>query len=454
MQQFDLQPTDKNIQESITNDTTGRNFYLAKFITLLNNQTGPWSVALDASWGSGKTFFVKECQLVLNICTTDNNLSGNSIIAKLFDPKGLSKITKISYNTVYFDAWENDNDIDPVLSIINSISLSSWKDTAVRSINILLDIASKISAITLHVDPKSYIDSIRSNLKGSNTEEELKQKFSTELSRLIPQGGRLVIFIDELDRCKPTYAVKLLERIKHYFTNENVTFVFSVDLSELQNTVKHFYGEQFDGLQYLDRFFDLVIPLPEPDIEKYYQKTNGILEVSALYNSDQNYFKDVCKSIIKHFRFSIREINHFYLRLNSAIYNSLDKLLNSRTLLPNESNGRFVLVEFILPIMVALNMHNTDEYRQFINGNNMDILIPLLVKTDFFARYCEINKSEDDGEQELTNIVQKLYQAIFNPTQDSLPALIINDHIAIEYPSRYRKDLIDSSSLLSGNSKY
>ena len=65
MQQFDLQPTDKNIQESITNDTTGRNFYLAKFITLLNNQTGPWSVALDASWGSGKTFFVKECQLVL-----------------------------------------------------------------------------------------------------------------------------------------------------------------------------------------------------------------------------------------------------------------------------------------------------------------------------------------------------------------------------------------------------
>lgn len=65
------------------------------------------------------------------------------------------------------------------------------------------------------------------------------------------RGNRLVIFIDELDRCKPEYAVKLLERVKHYFENDSITFVFSTNMKELQHTIRRYYGENFNACKYL-----------------------------------------------------------------------------------------------------------------------------------------------------------------------------------------------------------
>jgi predicted KAP-like P-loop ATPase len=97
-------------------------------------------------------------------------------------------------------------------------------------------------------------------------------------SLLSEQGNRLVVFIDELDRCKPSYAVHLLERIKHYFSNDRITFVFSVNVEELQHTVRRYYGEGFDASRYLDRFFDYRMA----GAKKQERTTNNhYLEVSA-----------------------------------------------------------------------------------------------------------------------------------------------------------------------------
>ena len=69
------------------------------------------------------------------------------------------------------------------------------------------------------------------------------------------RGNKLVIFIDELDRCNPAYAVKLLEQIKHYMEDDRIIFVFSVNINQLQHTIKHYYGNNFNATKYLDRFF-------------------------------------------------------------------------------------------------------------------------------------------------------------------------------------------------------
>ena len=65
--------------------------------------------------------------------------------------------------------------------------------------------------------------------------------------------------IDKSDRCKPTFAVHLLEQIKHYIFDDRITFVFSINLEQLQHTIKQYYGADFDSCRYLDRFFDLRI---------------------------------------------------------------------------------------------------------------------------------------------------------------------------------------------------
>lgn len=63
------------------------------------------------------------------------------------------------------------------------------------------------------------------------------------------------ILIDELDRCRPSYAVEMLETIKHIFDIPKVVFVLATDTEQLQHAIKVIYGEGFDAQTYLGRFF-------------------------------------------------------------------------------------------------------------------------------------------------------------------------------------------------------
>ena len=125
------------------------------------------------------------------------------------------------------------------------------------------------------------------------------------------RGNRLVIFIDELDRCKPTFAVHLLEQIKHYIFDDRITFVFSINLEQLQHTIKHYYGADFDSCRYLDRFFDLRVSMPPANMEKFYSEI-GL---------ESRYYVDiVTKRIINMYNFELREITRFYSQIKAAVY--------------------------------------------------------------------------------------------------------------------------------------
>ena len=78
-------------------------------------------------------------------------------------------------------------------------------------------------------------------------------------------GHPLVIAIDELDRCRPPYAVEMLEAAKHLFSVDRVIFALAVNRSQLLHAVKALYGQDFEADDYLKRFFDVDFRLPEPD---------------------------------------------------------------------------------------------------------------------------------------------------------------------------------------------
>ncbi|WP_206705561.1 KAP family P-loop NTPase fold protein [Marinomonas colpomeniae] len=77
------------------------------------------------------------------------------------------------------------------------------------------------------------------------------------------------IFIDELDRCRPSYAVEMLETIKHIFDVKGIVFVVATDTEQLQNAVKAIYGEGFDARLYLGRFFNSRFSLKAPDLKSF-----------------------------------------------------------------------------------------------------------------------------------------------------------------------------------------
>lgn len=102
-------------------------------------------------------------------------------------------------------------------------------------------------------------------------EKQLEELIHEFLASLLPErSNKLIVFIDELDRCKPDFAVELLEKVKHYFDNKDVMFVFSIHSLALQKTIKHYYGNDFDACKYLTRFFDLQVSIPPADRNRYY----------------------------------------------------------------------------------------------------------------------------------------------------------------------------------------
>jgi hypothetical protein len=105
-----------------------------------------------------------------------------------------------------------------------------------------------------------------SNVKQAIT--DFKQRLSILVSYLENQPSiqlPIFVFIDELDRCRPDYAIKLLEGIKHLFGIPGIHFIVATNLAELAHSVRAVYGEKFSAERYLKRFFDMEYTLPEPE---------------------------------------------------------------------------------------------------------------------------------------------------------------------------------------------
>ena len=98
--------------------------------------------------------------------------------------------------------------------------------------------------------------------------DDLKKDLAIEAKKIWnsrDQEGprRIIVIIDELDRCRPDYAIRFLETIKHVFEVEQVTFLLAVDKVQLINSLKGVYGNDFDAEQYLERFGDIWLNLPD-----------------------------------------------------------------------------------------------------------------------------------------------------------------------------------------------
>lgn len=452
MKAYDLQPAYENLRDTLVKDAIERNSDVVRFVSVLDSIEDNCSIALEGQWGSGKTFFVKQTKMMLDahndflpcLQENDRNLIRN-IRANYY---GNSAPTLQPQVCVYYDAWENDNDDDPILSMVYAILNSVETDFSFKDTSCL-----KVAAGILEVFSGRDWEELIESFKGEDPLAKLKQEKATEqrvhefLESLLPEkGNRLIVFIDELDRCKPSYAVKLLERIKHYFIDDKITFVFSVNIDELQYTIKKYYGEGFDGSKYLDRFFDLRISLPPVNIQKY---------CYSLGFSESSYYYDVvCGAVIKAYDFGLREIAK-YLRLTKiAAY----KPTHDNSFSFPFSDGRAILfcLSYVIPIMIGLKISDTSKYKNFIEGKDFTPLIEIsgLVSIHAFGRLLDQDETyfEKDTQQgkKLVTVKSKLklvYEALFKTDYGrEIRSISIGN---LEFSERTKETLLRAASLLS-----
>ena len=398
MRSIDLKPTDENIINTVLTNSMGRNDGVYNFVKMLNSQYGSISIAVDGKWGSGKTFFIKQCKLVLDCLNDENDSSEKRKILEVVTQGKTEKLSKISYKSVYFDAWKNDSNIDPIVSLSKSIATTTF-NIKTKAKSVAFKAGEQLVRIAVEKIAKIDIGSI---LDIFQTEENTEAEFKKELASLIPKDGRLVIFIDELDRCRPVYAVKLLERVQHFFDNEKITFVFAVNLYELKNTIQKLYGSDYNGDRYLDRFFDFVMEVPESDFKSSIKNLEK-------YGYKLNYF-DYCSDLEIKFGLTYRERNHFENRVNTAIYKHVINEKNDY-----RENEKFKKIDlFVIPYLIALKMVNGQKFEDFMSNKDGTDFINFLSVNKTFLKFEEIKRNEKNEKNE----AQKLYESIFSEKND------------------------------------
>ena len=427
MRKQDLQPNPKEIMETFVDDPIDRNKDLVRFIKIIDSINESYSIALDSYWGSGKTFFVKQIKMILdanNKFTYDTIDEKDRILSKWNALLGNDHINSNYHIPIYYDAWANDNDNDPILSIVYQIIQTVGNHATIKEpkgLETAFSIAGDIFSIVIGFNP---ID-IAKKLKGENPleaiiqEKSLQERINEFIESLIAEHGeRLLIIIDELDRCNPEYAVKLLERIKHYFNNDRVTFLFSVNVAELQHTVKTHYGADFNASRYLDRFFDLRVPLSKPKAE--------LLLKNADYSLMDCIDFDIVMAVYDYYNMQMRD----YLKFISVLKRYIKPSFYDNSL--ELSNTYEIIENVLLPFAWGLMTNDAQKYSDFISGKDDSELINFLLYPQVFKKteqYIEnlfnkpvettyLERKIELGAKMDYEILYSFYDSFFNSNSD------------------------------------
>lgn len=454
MEFYDLVPTNENVYQTFVDDKIGRNPKVFKFIALINKIETSCSLSLDGSWGSGKTIFVKQVKMVLDSLNQfkvkgdyfeQEEETVKTIFSRLCDKTTPVESIK-PHVCVYYDAWENDSDTDPLISLVHGIvkdfscgyKFEHAPDLGKVAASLAMGFVSAITNVDVH---QIFEDCHFTNdLEELEKTKALDQTISEMLDSLLPEhGDRLIIFIDELDRCKPTFAVKLLERVKHYFTNEKITFVFSTNVKELSNTIKNLYGSNFNADRYLDKFFDLRLSLPPIDISEYLSKL-GYWEENV-----------ILKKIFNDYSFSMREICRFLKIYELAKPSDLAVYSVPYS---QECNYGFKILEYcVLPLLIALQITDSHQLKEFVAGKNSKPLVDLLGNIHYpYIDILNINSMpiyKEKGEVCQKDVINCLYEKIYNPNFSIDMSKYGNNLNVIEFQPLLVKKIHDSFCLIS-----
>lgn len=422
MRAFEIQPTSENVLTTFEKDILGRNIDVFRFVKLLNSLDSSCAIALDARWGAGKTFFVKQVKMVLDAFNvhikTPYSIDNERVFEAWNHIHGAKEVDLQPQISVYYDAWANDNDDDPVLSLVYSIMQGVSTDFSFKEKPAFLDVVAGIAEVLSGHSATALLETLKSDdpLVKIRSAKNLQDQVAEFLESLLAErGNRLVVIIDELDRCNPKFAIRLLERIKHYFNNTRVTFVFALNMAELQHSIRHYYGNGFDSTRYLERFFDLRIDLPPAKMNQFYQE----IDLSDGYYI----YEDVCRTVINLNHFTLREIAKFYRMAKTVAYQPTHDSEHSNFAFSVGKGTEFCLL-FIVPMVLGLKMSDYNRYENFVSGCDSSPLHELFRSFEDSADLCrnllDVNETYEESTSgegiklvRLEDKLNTLYHAIF-----------------------------------------
>lgn len=332
-------------------DLLNRKQYADVLTQIVKNTEDGFTLSINADWGYGKTTFVKMWDAMLQ---------------------------SEGYKTIYFNAWESDFVADPMMALIDGLR-SGFEEQDLPQEKLQFSkafwtVATKLVKLVLQWQVIGEVAEIfqdgikecledKDDLQKSLSIKKLVNDFREQLAKSAKDIGGdkpLIIFVDELDRCRPDYAVQMLERIKHFFAIDNIIFVLSIDKKVLCKSIEAVYGGlKIDTEAYLRRFVDIEFDLPEPQIDLFAKALFEQKEIGKYFTT----YSDINSGDKREERLKDTLIDCFLSQSNSLrdvekYFNRLEIILNSQAL-PHASAD-------LIAYLLYLYMFHRDVYEELL----------------------------------------------------------------------------------------
>lgn len=461
-----IRPHEINIteEEPFKNDLLGRKESAEVLTHLAKSIEGPCVLAVEAAWGTGKTTFLKMWS---------------------------QHLRKIRFPVIELNAWKTDFSGDPFIALCteltedinnkfdknNEIDEKDW----IEKINSLKKAAKNIAQLTAPgairfltggiLDISPLLEKQLDHSPISPTENRLNQyldvkEYLGEFNRVLQdvaitlsschENRPLIVVIDELDRCRPPYAVELLEVVKHLFEVDHIVFVLAINRSELAHSVRAIYGSKFDAERYLCRFFDVDFRLPDPERKAFINAMLNAIKVGEYFERtlDKNVHTNALPFLLQAF-FSNPDLS---LRIiGQAIYR-LGWVFAS---LRNDQHS-FISMAAVLLIIRTID---SDIYYKFIHGevDDSEVIKAVFDRSGvknlqqkregaFFEAMVILGMHERNSESFLGALQSRLYKKYENTVNsESYDPAKISDHIhagmVLEFINRLRRESSDGEML-------
>lgn len=351
---------------------------------------GAYVVNLNAGWGHGKTFFLERLKLQME---AEGHL------------------------TAYVNAWRDDSSKEPVVAVMAAIEESlkphfatktalrqTWSAAKAHSATIVASlvkgasrklaekfVGQSVKEITEMLEREDFLpEQIEDAL--SENEVAVGKAVSTEITTLLTKfvdekisdyQARIAsaaqfqsrmkqllidledknavklpffILIDELDRCRPTYAIELLEQVKHLFDIDNTIFVIATDGDQLAHSISAVYGEQFDGKRYLLRFFHRHYRFEKRELTAFtdYLFAANEIDLGKVATPWDVQPADIFVGAMQKYNLTLRDAEQCFDILRSAV-----------TMWPHKIP---IQLNAILPLIVHFQRHELDEMKAYFEN--------------------------------------------------------------------------------------
>ncbi len=296
---FDNKEIDK---ENPWGDDVLERYKFADILTdRVQNGLSPYTISVSGDWGTGKTFMLQRWR---------------------------QQLKNGKYKAIYYNAWEDDFCVNPLVSIIGQIATEIKGDGLDSLIGDVKEIAKPLLVKKIlgyaHLTKEELQSAIDNTIDEYLEQTAQIKKLKESLEKLTTaitsksQNKPLIFIVDELDRCRPTFAIEVLERIKHLFNIPGIIFVLGMNRAELEKSIEHIYGN-IKSEEYLRRFYDIDLTLSAPKSSDYCRHllaTNKNILNALIQGKDfESYVESIMEFypyLFDHLNLSLRDTEHCF----------------------------------------------------------------------------------------------------------------------------------------------